>query len=366
MNEIPLVDVRASYTKLRTQIDAAISAVVSSGAFIKGPFVERFESDFASALGVEAELAVGCSNGTSALSVALRALGVGAGDEVILPSLTFFATAEAVVNVGATPVFVDIRRQDYNISPEEVEAAITDRTRAVIAVHLYGSPCDVLALRSIVDRRGILLIEDCAQAHLAKLDGTCVGTIGDAGSFSYFPGKNLGAFGDAGLAVFRSASAATFARKYVDHGRMDKYQHQFVGDNLRMDGLQAAVLSVKLGFLEQGNARRREIASLYDASLSNRGFKTIMPIGQPVYHLYVVEVQNRDEVLETMRAGGIMVGCHYPIPCHRQPALKDFAGTSLPETDESAKRLLSLPIFPELQDEAVDHVISQFLAVARP
>lgn len=366
---IPLVDLHANYLSIRSEIDAAMAEVVAASAFVKGPFVRRFEGAFASALGGVPTRAIGCASGTAALETCLRAVGIRPGDGVLVPSHTFFATAEAIVNVGARPLFVDVEPTDYNVSVATLEPALAPDVRAVVVVHLYGSPCDMAAVRAFTERHGLLLIEDCAQAHFARDGAGVVGCHGHAAAFSFYPGKNLGAFGDAGLALLHDDEAAAFARCYVDHGRDEKHTHRFVGGNLRMDGLQAAVLGAKLPHLEHWIRRRREVAARYDEALSLRGFKAQRPRSgaRAVYHLYVVEVGNRDATLAALGDAGIQAGVHYPIPCHRQPAFAALPQRRpLPVTERIVQRVLSLPIYPELSDRAVERVIEVFLDVARP
>lgn len=365
---IPFVDLAAQYAKLKSDMDGAIADVLASRAFIQGPFVSRFETEFAGKLG--APFGIGCGNGTAALSLALEALGIKRGDEVITVAHTFFATAEAICHVGAVPVFVDIDPRSYNIDPDSFEAATSARTRAVIPVHIYGTPCDLSALLNIARKRDVRVIEDAAQAHLATYRGQYAGTFGDCGAFSFYPGKNLGAYGDAGFVTCRDVDVANVLRRLRDHGRSGKYQHDLIGYNHRMDGLQAAVLSVKLRHLDEWTAARRRNAALYDARLRPAGFKTIEPPDGSLssYHLYVVEVSNRDETIKALNAHGIETGVHYPVPLHLQPALarNPRPGNGLPVTERVASRVLSLPMCAELSEEAIDDVCAAFLQCARP
>lgn len=365
---IPFVDLGAQYDGIKTEVMAAIDGVLQSRAFIQGPLVAEFERAFCANQGVKH--AIGCSNGTSALEIALKSLGIGPGDEVITVSHTFFATVEAILNVGATPVFADIDPAGYGIDVASVEAALTGATKAVLPVHLYGTPCNMAALCALVDARGLLLIEDAAQAHSATYGNRTVGTFGDAATYSFYPSKNLGAYGDAGLIATRDEAVADRARRLLDHGRSSKYEHATVGTNCRMDGLQAAVLSVKLPHLEIWTKNRRRLAALYDSRLKSAGFKVIeQPAGaHGVYHLYVVETSNRDAVMAHLTASGVQVGIHYPVPLHKQPALADmaFARVSLPVTERVAARVMSLPMYAELADDQVHEVCDLFLAVAKP
>lgn len=364
---IPLVNLTRQYESLRVEVMAAISEVLETKEFILGPHVRRFEEEFARYLGVSH--VVGCSSGTSAISLALEALGIGIGDEVITVGHTFAASAGAICNVGAVPVFVDVESECYTMDPARLASAITSRTRAVLPVHLYGTPCDMGQISLIAADHGLKVVEDAAQAHGAALDGKRVGNFGDAATFSFYPGKNLGAYGDAGAVATNDDEVADRLRKLRDHGRRSKYAHDIVGYNHRMDGIQAAVLAVKLGRLESWNARRRALAARYDSALVARGFKVICPPPSviPAYHLYVVEVGNREEVQSALEAGGIASGVHYPIPLGKQRAFAAFAGRGPSEiTDRAAGRLLSLPICGELRDEEQDRVIDVFLATAQP
>lgn len=368
---IPLVDLKAQYGTLKTEMDAAIAGIIEDTTFIKGQPVAAFEAAFAGILGYEPATVVGCSNGTSAVALALRAAGVGPGDEVVLPSHTFFATLEAVVNMGAIPVFADIRRSDYTIDPDSVADCISERTRAVIAVHIFGTPCDMTRLTQICDRHSLKIVEDCAQSHLANWDGKPVSTFGAAAGYSFYPGKNLGAYGDAGATVVKDLEQATFIRSYIDHGRSGKYECAVIADNLRLDALQAKVLSVKLPHLAGWTERRRAIAAFYNERFRSAGFKTIEPDKRAyaVYHVYVVEVANRDAVQKELAAVGIDTGIHYPIPCHAQPALataEHRIPTPLTVTDDIVNRIVSLPIYPELTEEQMERVVSNFLRVAVP
>lgn len=367
VGEIPFVNLERQLAGMRGELLAAFEEVVDSQAFINGPFLRQFESEFLKA--IDANFGSGCANGTAALALGLEALGVGPGDEVITASHTFAATGEAIRHVGATPVFVDISPESYTILPQAVEAAITSRTRALIAVHIYGTPCMMDDIARIADAFELYLIEDTAQAHLARWRNRFAGTLGDAGAFSFFPGKNLGAFGDAGFVVASDETVADRIRRLLDHGRSSKYVHELVGYNLRMDGLQAALLSVKLKYLAAWTQRRRELAKRYDAVLTAEGFKVIQPPAhaEPVYHLYVAEVSNRAEVVKQLAEVGIKCGVHYPVPLHRQPAFAEFAGDEpLPVTERIVERIISLPICGELTDEEQDYVCQRFLTVARP
>ncbi|MEY4964923.1 MAG: hypothetical protein RL274_506 [Pseudomonadota bacterium] len=367
MKRIPFVDLAAQYESLKPEIHAAIEGVFSAGTYIQGPAVEAFERAFAGKM--DAAHAIGCANGTASLSLALEALGIGKGDEVITVAHTFIATAEAICHVGAKPVFVDIEPAAYGMDPALLEAAITPRTRAIIPVHLYGAPCDMDPILAIARKYGLKVIEDAAQAHFATYRGRCVGGLGDCGSFSFYPGKNLGAYGDAGLISTNDDKVASLLRKLRDHGRISKYEHDVIGYNQRMDALQAAMLSVKLRKIETWIAARRKIAAHYDARLGPAGFKTIAPWphSEAVYHLYVVETSNRAAVADALAREGIATGVHYPIPLHKQPALLERGPFRLlPVTERAAARVISLPIYAELAAEDVDRICDLFLKCAQP
>lgn len=370
MLNVPLVDLKAQYKSIKAEIDYTVADVIKNTDFVKGPRLKSFEGNYANALGISAQNAIGCSNGTSAVAIALKATGVSHGDEVIVPSHTFFASIEPIYQLGAIPAFVDVKPQDYTMDPTKIEDAITEKTKAIMPVHLQGLMCDMTAIMKIAKRHKLAVIEDSAQAHLASLDNKCAGTFGDAAGFSFYPGKNLGAYGDAGLVVVADAEQANSMRKYIDHGRLSKYEHDMVGDNLRMDALQAAVLDVKLKHLPNWNASRRLIAKTYDAEIVPRGIKVLEPIkgSNPVYHLYVVEVSNRQEVQNALKENGISSGVHYPIPCHLQPAMKNqsFLENQVPITNRIVDRILSLPIYPEMTESQIGHVLTEFNRVAKP
>jgi dTDP-4-amino-4,6-dideoxygalactose transaminase len=363
---IPLVDLATQYAGIKGEIAVAIDRVLEAQSFIQGEFVAAFEAEFNAAHG--AAYGVGCSNGTAAILLALQALGVGAGDEVISVPNTFIATAEAIVYAGATPVFVDVDPRTHCIDPGLIEAAITPKTKAILPVHLFGNPCDMDALMAIANRHCLAVVEDCAQAHLATYRGHHVGTFGDAATFSFYPGKNLGAYGDAGHVFSRTRAHDAMVRKLIDHGRTGKYEHDVVGFNNRMDAIQAAVLSVKLRHLPRWTERRRQNAALYAKLLAGSAATIVQATegAEPVHHLLVIELGNRDRVAAHLRAEGIASGVHYPIPLHLQPA---FAALGLkkgrfPVTERAADRILSLPICGELRSEQVERIAAAVLAIA--
>ncbi len=358
---VPLVDLKAQYAAVKDEIDAAISAVISRTAFIGGPFVRSFEVDFATFC--EARHAVGCGNGTDAIRLALEVLGIGDGDEVILPSHTFFATPEAVLQVGAVPVFCEVEDGGSTLDPAAIPALLSARTRAILPVHLYGHPCDMDPILELADEHGLKVIEDCAQAHGARYKGRRVGVLGDVGTFSFYPGKNLGAYGDAGAVVTNDGRVAEKVAMLRNHARRGKYEHEGVGLNSRLDGLQAAILSAKLAHLEEWNRARREAAAKYDRLLAGIPEVEIPRVSahcEPVYHLYVIRVPERDRVLASLKQYGIGAGIHYPLPCHAQPPFQEPDGrprVSLPRTETLAGEILSLPLYPEITEEQLQRVV---------
>jgi dTDP-4-amino-4,6-dideoxygalactose transaminase len=363
---VPFLDLKAQNDPLRSEILASIEEVIDANAFAGGPFVARFEEEFATFCGTP--FAVGVGNGTDALWFALLALGIGPGDEVITVPHTFMATAEAISFCGATPVFVDIDAETYTMDPALLERAITPRTKAIIPVHLYGQMADMDPIMEIANRRGIPVIEDACQAHGASYKGRKAGSIGLAGCFSFYPGKNLGAFGEAGAVVTSDPTLASKIRTLRDHGQEKKYHHSMVGWNGRMDGIQAAVLRVKLKSLEGWNAARRENARLYGTLLGNSEH-LILPStsgrGVHVFHLYVVRVKDRDRVLDAMSKRGISCGIHYPGPVHLQKAYSglNLGPGSFPVTEQAAGEVLSLPMFAELTPAQIQSVAQELGAL---
>lgn len=363
---IPLANLKRQYQSLKAEIDAAVADTLAKQEFIHGAKVKAFSGAWLSALG--AKHGTACANGTVAITLALKALGIKPGDEVITTAHTFFATAEAIFAAGAVPVFADIDPRTYNIDIATVTPS--PRARAIVPVHLYGNAADMAAISAFAAKHGLKVIEDAAQAHLGTWNGRALGTLGDAGTFSFYPGKNLGAYGDAGFAVAREEAVGRAMAKFVNHGRESKYLHDAIGDNMRMDEIQAAVLSVKLRHLATWTARRQTVAAAYERRIKPAGFKTIeaYPHGSCVYHLYVAEVSNRDTVMEALQAAGIGAGVHYPVPLHHQPALKDLpcARVALPATERAAARVVSLPICADITDDEVARVCDTFLRVAKP
>jgi dTDP-4-amino-4,6-dideoxygalactose transaminase len=352
---IPLLDLKAQYLSIKTEVDAAIERVIDRSAFVGGDEVRAFETEFAAFC--DADAAVGVGNGTDALYLALRALGLGPGDEVLTVAHTFIATGEAISLTGARPVFVDIRNDTMLMDPDGIEAKITARTRAIIAVHLYGQPCDMDRIVEIAERHRLKVIEDAAQAHGARWRGRKVGSLANVACFSFFPGKNLGAYGDAGAVVSRDAELIRRVRMLANHGRLDKYVHQMEGVNSRLDGLQAAVLRVKLRHLDRWNDARRAHAREYLRLFADAGVElpAVHPGAEPVWHLLVVRVSERDQLWKQLNERGIAAGIHYPIPLHQQPAYAHlgYHAGSLPVTEQVAARVLSVPLYAELSAEQV-------------
>jgi dTDP-4-amino-4,6-dideoxygalactose transaminase len=376
--EIPILDLRPQYESLKDEMHAVITRVLESGAFIMGPDVAAFEQEAAAYLGVKH--AIGLNSGTDALFIALRALGIGPGDEVITTPFTFFATAEAISHVGATPVFVDANEQTFNIDPDLIEAKITPRTKAIIPVHLYGRPSDMGKIMAIANKHNLKVIEDCAQSFGAQYhgqcngcDGTCnpsehlgkqTGTIGHVGAYSFFPSKNLGAYGDGGMIATNEDAIAEHARMLRVHGSRKKYYNEVVGYNSRLDTIQAAILRVKLPHVDAWNAARREVARQYNELLAGiEGIVTPEIAPGHVFHQYTVRITkgSRDEVQKKLAAAGIGTMVYYPVPQDQLPLYK---GTypSYPVSDGLAREVLSLPIWPEL-DLDLQHDISRELKV---
>jgi dTDP-4-amino-4,6-dideoxygalactose transaminase len=372
MAKLPLVDLKAQYAGIKAEIDAAMAEVLNQTAFIGGQKLKDFEAAFAAYCGVK--YAIGVGNGTDALAVALKALGVGPGDEVISVSHSFIATTEAVTQVGARLRFVDIDPRTYTLDPQKLAAAITPATKAIIPVHLYGQIANMPAILEVARAHGLRVLEDSAQAHGARLEGRRAGAWGDMACFSFYPGKNLGAYGDGGAIVTDDEALAKYARMYANHGRLSKYEHEFEGVNSRLDGLQAAILNVKLAHLDTWNAQRRQAAEWYAELLSPLGEQVLLPYvppgHEPVYHLYVIQVAERDSLLDKLKAADIEGGIHYPVPLHEQPAYRymGHGPEDFPHTHLAAKRIVSLPLFPEItlqQCEQVAAVVKAHVASLR-
>ncbi|MCB2154605.1 DegT/DnrJ/EryC1/StrS family aminotransferase [bacterium] len=365
MTPYPFLDVKANTAAIREDLDKAIARVLDHCKFINGPELTEFESQWAEYC--EAKYAIGTANGTASLQTILHALGVGPGSEVILPSHTFMATAEAVVLQGAKPVFVEVLDSTMLIDPTAVAEAITDHTKAILAVDLYGLPADYERLHQVADKHEIPIVEDAAQAHGASIGGKTAGTLGAAAAFSFFPGKNLGAFGDGGGLTTNDEKLADRCRAFVNHGRESKYVHDFIGTNFRLDTLQAAILTVKLAHLDKWNERRRAIAARYVERLSAEPFDEYPISWQRMpknavssYHLFVIRVEGlRDAVRRALSQRGVTTGMHYPVPCHLQPAMAAYGYRpgSLPLTERICDELISLPIGPEMPVEHADEIM---------
>ncbi|MFW6116198.1 MAG: DegT/DnrJ/EryC1/StrS family aminotransferase [bacterium] len=357
--QIPLVDLKAQYDGIQREADEAIQRVLGNTSFILGREVRDFEESFAQY--VEAQEAVGVASGTAALHLAFQACGIGPGDEVITAAHTFFATAEAISQVGARPTFVDVDPRTYNMDPELVEEAISPRTKAILPVHLYGQPAEMESVRDIAERHSLWLIEDAAQAHGAEYHGRRCGSIGDLACFSFYPAKNLGAYGDGGMVTGNNEELLARIRRLRNHGRESKYVHQELGWGERLDALQAAILNVKLSHLEDWTKARRQHALKYTELLAD--CEVVTPYEAPdvrhVYHLYVIRTPKRDELRAHLKRKEIGAGVHYPVPLHRQPAYLDqgYQDLRLPVTEQLANEVLSLPMYPELTESHVMYVV---------
>ncbi len=352
-------NLRTHYEAYRAEIDAAVRRALDSGWYVLGRELEAFEREFASYVGVKH--CVGVANGTDAIEVALRALGLGVGDEAITVSHTATFTAVGIAGAGATPVFVDIDEHTYTMAPSAVAAAVSAQTKAIVPVHLYGMPADLDAIERAVDGR-FPIVEDVAQAHGARLRGRQLGSIGRLACFSFYPSKNLGAFGDGGAVTTNDDALAERLRQIRNGGQADRYQHVVLGVNSRLDELQAAILRAKLPHLDAMNARRREIGARYNRGLAGIP-GLVLPPTEPadmsfVYHLYVLRSPARAALREGLAKRDVAAQVHYPIPAHRQPAFATGTGPALPATDRAAAEVLSLPMYPELSDAEVDEVIA--------
>jgi dTDP-4-amino-4,6-dideoxygalactose transaminase len=359
--KVPFVDLKMQYESIKQEIDQAISNVIKDSAFIGGKYVEEFEEAFANYC--HAKYCVGVGNGTDALYIALRVLGTGKGDEVITAANSFIATSEAITMTGARVVFVDCDPQTYNIDVQKVSGCITDRTKAIIPVHLYGQPVNMLALKGIAEKYGLFLIEDAAQAHGAWIDNQRVGSIGQLACFSFYPSKNLGAYGDAGAIVTNNQDLALRCRMIANHGRVKKYDHEIEGINSRLDGLQAAILNANLKHLEVWIEGRREKAAIYRNLLKDSGIviPSEIPGGKHVYHLFVVRVPHRDAVQSTLKEHGIATGIHYPVALPNLKAYKYLGYTpdDFPVATRFSEEILSLPMYPELSEVQIEYVCNQ-------
>ena len=372
MTRVPFVDLKAQYSGLREEMNSAVLNVLESAYFVGGPILERFEQEFAAFVG--AQYCVGVANGTDAITLAARAAGLGPGDEVLVPVNSFFATAEAISNAGATPVFVDVDPVTFHMDARLAAKSITDRTEAIVPVHLYGRAMDMKPFEALAEQHNLTIIEDCAQAHGASVQGNTVGSSGRLTCFSFYPGKNLGAYGDGGAVTTSDPELLNRLRMLRDHGSPAKYQHSVVGWNSRLDSLQAAVLSVKLPNLHRWNAARRDHArKLTAALLGSPIIPPAIPEGnQHVFHLFVVRCSQRDELKHYLQEKGIQTGIHYPVPLHLTGAYQTLGAPgrgSMPVTETLAGEILSLPMYAEMSDEQIAYVIlalQEFVHVYKP
>lgn len=356
---VPFLDLKAQYRQIKDEVHSALNKVMENSSFVLGDAVKDFEAVFAHHH--EAKHCVAVSSGTSALHMALLAMGIGPGDEVVVPVNTFIATAEAISHCGAKPVFVDMCEEDYCIDPDKIELAITPNTKAVIPVHLYGQPAKMDEIIAITEGHGLMVLEDCAQAHDAEYRGRKVGTFGCAGAFSFYPSKNLGAYGEGGAVVTDNDEIAEKVRMLRNHGQREKHYHKYIGYNCRMDGFQGAVLNVKLRYLDEWIDARRKVAKLYNELLE--GVVTTpkeAEYAKHVYHLYVIRTTERKKLTEYLRSKNISTGIHYPIPIHLQEAYS-FMGLkrgSFPKAEMVSDEILSLPIYPEISEKHIRYICS--------
>lgn len=365
---VPFVDLTEQYALLKDEIDAAIAPIFSAADFVLGRPVQEFERSFAAYCG--SRFCISVHSGTAALHLALLALDVGPGDEVITATNSFIATAEAISFCGATPRLVDVDPHTYNLDPAQVEMAINKHTKALLPVHLYGQPADMHAVLDIAKQHGLSVVEDACQAHGALYKGAKVGSLGDIGCFSFYPGKNLGTAGDGGAIVTNDESLARKMRLLRNHGSEERYKHEIIGHNFRLDNLQAAILSVKLKYLDEWNQKRQRLAASYTAQLKSIPGVITPRVSQDsshIFHLYVVQVEDRAKLQAAFAAQGVGSGIHYPVPIHLQQAYKqlDLGPGSFPTSEALMNKILSLPIFPELKDEQQKKVIDIVQSVAR-
>lgn len=360
--KVPFVDLNRAHNTLKEELNQAINKVINDNSYILGKEVEEFEKNFAAYCNVD--YAAGVSTGTDALELILRALGLKNGNEIIVPANTFIATASAVVSAGAKPVLVDCD-ENCNIDIKKIESAITGKTKAIMPVHLYGQPADMNEILEIAKKHNLKVIEDACQAHGALYDGKRAGSLGDAAAFSFYPAKNLGAFGDAGIAVSNDKELIGKIKMLRNYGQSKKYYHDFFAFNRRMDTIQAAILNIKLKHLDKWNRQRREIARIYSEGL--KSLKGIVEIPKEdknkehIYHLYVIRTEKREELQNFLKEKGIDTGIHYPIPIHLQEAFRhlSYKEGDFPRTENYARQILSLPIFPGMTDEEAKNVVSE-------
>ena len=365
---IPFVDLKSQYLSIKGEIDGAIQSVIEESAFVRGRYVSRFEKEYAQEFGVEH--CISCASGTDSLYITLKALGIGFGDEVITTALSWISTSQTISQTGARAVFVDIEEDYFTIDPSRIEEKITGRTRAIIPVHLYGQAADMGSIMSIAKKHQLMVIEDCAQAHFAKYKGRTVGTFGIAGTFSFFPGKNLGAYGDAGAIISRDEQFSTRARMFANHGSLVKHKHEIEGINSRLDGIQAAVLSVKLKRIHEWNNQRRKIGLIYSELLSDIDFANpplLRKCSEHVYHLYVIRTDKRDSLQEYLTTCGISSGIHYPTALPFLSAYKYLGHkpSDFPIAHRYQSQILSLPMYPEMTNEMCEVVTKKIIEFYR-
>jgi dTDP-4-amino-4,6-dideoxygalactose transaminase len=361
---IPMVNLQAQHVDIKDEIEQGLAETIRNCSFILGPNVQAFEKEAAEYLGVKH--AIGCASGTDALHLALKAEGITTGDEVITSSFTFIATAEAIKYVGADPVFVDIDEKTFNISAENIEKAITSKTKAIMPVHLFGQPADLTKIKALCDKYNLKLIEDCAQSFGAKINNRQTGSIGHASGYSFFPSKNLGAFGDGGLVVTNSDETAKMLKMLRNHGSDVRYYHDVIGYNSRLDDIQAIVLRAKLKRIDQYNNARRHAAHLYSELMADLPITTPFEdgIGQHVYHQYTLLCDRRDDVMQALQDKKIACAVYYPVPLHQQNVFKkDCAGLSLPKPESVSANCFSLPICPSLSDETIKEIVAVIRSV---
>ncbi len=358
---VPFVDLKAQYRQLRVEIDATIQSVIDKTAFVGGPHVREFEVAFAEKHGVKH--CVSCANGTDAIYITLKALGIGPGDEVITVANSWISTSETITQAGARPVFVDIDSYYYHIDPQRIEEKISSKTKAILPVHLFGQPASIDEIRTICLKHNLVLVEDCAQAHFATYQGQKVGTFGIAGTFSFYPGKNLGAYGDAGAIITDDDDLAKKARKFANHGSLRKHQHDIEGINSRLDGIQAAILSVKMRYIDEWNLSRNRNAQIYDSLLAGKEQIQTPKIREDsfhIFHLYVIRTKKRDALAAFLKSKGIGTGIHYPTALPFMPAYSYLRHkpSDFPIAYQIQNEILSLPMFPELNEEQINYVTS--------
>jgi dTDP-4-amino-4,6-dideoxygalactose transaminase len=368
MTSVPFADLHAQYRSIKDEIDAAISAVIERSAFVRGPFVETFETEYAAAMG--ARECVSCADGTAALYISMHALGLRPGDEVITTAHSWISTSETITQAGGVPIFVDTDADSFTIDPARIAEKITSRTVGIIPVHLYGQSADMDPIVALAERHGLWIIEDCAQAHLAEYKGKKVGRFGHAATWSFYPGKNLGAMGDAGAITTDDPDLARKMARFARHGGLTKGSHEIEGINSRLDGLQAAILSVKLRHLPAWTAERQRVAHAYDKKLVNiAGLRLpmVMPDRRHVYHLYVIRHEARDALAKYLAAAGIQTVVNYPVALPFLEAYSRFGhiADAFPHAFSNQSRILSLPVFAEMTDDQIDHVVESIAAFGR-